>query len=978
MFHHWGSEIRLLILALVLSSANIQAQSGFKSEDELIRSAEREFNDKNYEKAFPLFSQIVSNRPENAHYNYCLGVCIMKASTDKAEAVRFLDVATKSPQNPSDSWLYLGMALHSSYRYEEAIGAFENYKLNAGRSAWNSIKGDLLIKMCRNGIDAKNDLSLQRHRILEKQTSERADFFTQYKNVPEAGRFLKLPKEYEDKNTKGSDESAYLFLPPNGNTIVYANTSKNNDKGYDIFKVLKDQKGLWMFPEMLSDIINSSGDEAFPVVINDGKTLFFSSKGERSTGGYDIFRSDLDPSTGNWSEPLSMGPPVNSPDDDFYYLPTTDKNFAYFSSNRESASGKCNVYKAAIIKEDRNFVTINGFFNCSAGLDLSDAKVTIMNPDDKSIIAQFRTPSHGGDYHLKLPVPSKFLYQVELAGFNSQQELVDLSTVMAQVLIQEILLVRTDDAKEKMTITNRVPVDDKVVAGNKSKANLSIEQNVNDRDMAMAVAPGKNLSSQEKKSASGISEENQAQTNPISDSEKTVNKTPDNPVAKSNSDIKNDGHAERSAESLASNQNSTSVAPSINLSSKQTANSNSAKAEDKVEKHDTSNSGSSVSSAKENTATVDVNNQAVAGNEMKNNPGSAKTGAENKTTNLSDNDRAVADNIVKTHSDLTTTHNNATTSEVHGEEVAAKQSQNNATATKVQPNNTNNGVADNGNNVGKEEELKNAELPLVSVQKVSSENQLVSSEQKDSKQQQDKNSGKPAASTANSVALNSAANADESKNNSSSNTTDKAVAHVSVDKSGNINVSEIGTETKSNSATDVPNNQVALSGTPDTKSTTNILPEDGAKTNAKSNLPDEKGQVRNTTESVPASASLLNEKNNSDSKIEASNVPKNTSSDLQKSKNINNTESVNNQTKSEGTAAGESLSANTKNAEGNTSVKSEKGATSKEIIAVTESQLKEETKATASSLQGDQKAETSGKVNSETIAKNEVANQVPN
>lgn len=528
MFHRLGSAILPVLLALFFITSNVMGQSGYKSEEELIRAAEKFFNEKNYEKAFPLFSQIVSNRPDNSHYNYCLGVCIMEVAPDKAEAVRFLELATKSPQNPNDSWLYLGKAYHSSYKYDEAISAFQSYKLNAGRSAWNNANGDALIQMCKNGIDVKNDLSLQRHRILEKSETVTMDFFLLYKNIPEAGRFLKLPKEYEDKSTKGSHESAYVFLPSSGNTLVYSNASKTNGKGYDIFRVLKDSKGLWMFPEMLSDIINSSGDEAFPVIVNDGKTLYFSSKGARSTGGYDIFRSDLDLSTSSWSEPVPMGPPINSPDDDFYYVPSVDNKFAYFSSNRESAAGKCKVYKVSIINETRNFIAISGLFNCKSGLELSEAKVTIMNPDDRSIIAQFRTPSQDGNYNLKLPVPSTFIYQVELAGFNSQEQLVDLTGYASTKLIQEIYLVRTDEAKENMTITNRIPVEDKVIAGNKSSVNPSITQNVGDRDMALATTNNRNTAVAKSENKPNGEEQNTVSVDGQNNSSKSNETSPSN------------------------------------------------------------------------------------------------------------------------------------------------------------------------------------------------------------------------------------------------------------------------------------------------------------------------------------------------------------------------------------------------------------------------------------------------------------------
>ncbi|MBL7915059.1 MAG: PD40 domain-containing protein [Bacteroidia bacterium] len=475
MLNRTGKPALLPMLMLFLSiSTGIFAQAGYKSEEELIKSAEKFFSEKNYERAFPLYSQIVSNRPDNSYYNYCLGVCIMKAGTDKAEAIRFLDIATKSPQNPSDSWLYLGNAYHQSYRYEEAIAAYENFKLNGGRSSWNNAKGDLLIKMCRNGIMVKNDLSMNRHRILEKAEIEGADFYTLYKNLNDWGRFLKLPKEYEDKNTKERPESAYLFLATKGNVMMYANTGKSSDRGFDVFKVIKDQKGLWTFPEALAEIINTSGDEAFPVIINEGKTIFFSSRGERSTGGYDVFRSDLNESTGTWSEPVSLGPPVNSPADDYYYLPSADNSIAYFASNRESTGTKCHVYKASIIREDRNFVAISGLFNCVAGLDLSDAKVTILDPENRAIVAEFRTPSQQGDYHLKLPSGTKYIYQVELVGFNSQEQLVDLAAYTSPELIQEIMLVRTDQGKEVMNITNRVPVKSDVVAQNNEQKLLQV------------------------------------------------------------------------------------------------------------------------------------------------------------------------------------------------------------------------------------------------------------------------------------------------------------------------------------------------------------------------------------------------------------------------------------------------------------------------------------------------------------------------
>lgn len=663
MLNRTGKPALLPMLMLFLSiSTGIFAQAGYKSEEELIKSAEKFFSEKNYEKAFPLFSQIVSNRPDNSYYNYCLGVCIMKAGTDKAEAIRFLDIATKSPQNPSDSWLYLGNAYLQSYRYEEAIAAYENFKLNGGRSSWNNAKGDLLIKMCRNGIMVKNDLSMNRHRILEKAEIEGADFYTLYKNLNDWGRFLKLPKEYEDKNTKERPESAYLFLATKGNVMMYANTGKSSDRGFDVFKVIKDQKGLWTFPEALAEIINTSGDEAFPVIINEGKTIFFSSRGDRSTGGYDVFRSDLNESTGTWSEPVSLGPPVNSPADDYYYLPSADNSIAYFASNRESSGTKCHVYKASIIREDRNFVAISGLFNCVAGLDLSDAKVTILDPENRAIVAEFRTPSQQGDYHLKLPSGTKYIYQVELVGFNSQEQLVDLAVYSSPELIQEIMLVRTDLGKEVMNITNRIPVKSDVVAQNNEQKLLQV-----------GAAPG------------GV-ESRMA----------TRNSSPVNAVAKEDEEM-----VLASAQPVS--DKTTSGSTSNDNSNNQTSKNNPATAENASNRTSLSNSGS----AGENTKSGSSNTEPTPASDQKSATNKSQTNSNTQSSSIDDvNKNGVAlksDGDKNNNVDPTKTENVSENNSIANIESAAEK--NTAAATKT--NESSNQVKNSQTDAVKNTESKN-------------------------------------------------------------------------------------------------------------------------------------------------------------------------------------------------------------------------------------------------------------------------------
>jgi hypothetical protein len=66
--------------------------------------------------------------------------------------------------------------------------------------------------------------------------------------------------------------------------------------------------------------VNTAFDEEFPALSPDGKTLYFSSKGHNTMGGYDIFKSEWSEQTQAWGEPVNLGSPINSPYDDIYYV----------------------------------------------------------------------------------------------------------------------------------------------------------------------------------------------------------------------------------------------------------------------------------------------------------------------------------------------------------------------------------------------------------------------------------------------------------------------------------------------------------------------------------------------------------------------------------------------------------------------------------------------------------------------------------
>jgi outer membrane protein OmpA-like peptidoglycan-associated protein/tetratricopeptide (TPR) repeat protein len=128
---------------------------------------------------------------------------------------------------------------------------------------------------------------------------------------------------------------------PDKTAAFFSSNRYEGAGGFDIFFSQSNKKGQWERPRGVSEI-NTAGDEYGVVMHPDGRTLFFSSNGHQTMGGYDIFKSEYDGK--HWSKPENVGYPINSTADDIVYSISEDGNRLYFSSNRISGKGGYDVY----------------------------------------------------------------------------------------------------------------------------------------------------------------------------------------------------------------------------------------------------------------------------------------------------------------------------------------------------------------------------------------------------------------------------------------------------------------------------------------------------------------------------------------------------------------------------------------------------------------------------------------------------------
>lgn len=141
-------------------------------------------------------------------------------------------------------------------------------------------------------------------------------------------------------------------ITPNGKTIYFASNRNSGYGGMDIYKAELQSDGKWGRPENLGPSVNTPFDEDAPFIHPDSRTLFFTSNGPHSMGGYDIFKTNF--VGGKWGEPENLGYPINTPTDDNYFTLTANGKMGYFSSERKGGKGGQDIYYFEMPEQDAN------------------------------------------------------------------------------------------------------------------------------------------------------------------------------------------------------------------------------------------------------------------------------------------------------------------------------------------------------------------------------------------------------------------------------------------------------------------------------------------------------------------------------------------------------------------------------------------------------------------------------------------------
>jgi outer membrane protein OmpA-like peptidoglycan-associated protein len=238
--------------------------------------------------------------------------------------------------------------------------------------------------------------------------------------------------DYERLNLPLRDESNHFVgnLASDGRTLIFSAMMRGNvfydakRSENDLYISTRDSLGIWSAPVNLGKVINTMGEESSPFLSADGRTLYFASNGRPGYGDLDIYVSQRKgEGWQDWSEPMNLGPSINSPSFDAYYTIPASGNYAYFVSY-DGGFGKADIFRVKLAENVRpkpvvlvHGKVVNKKTNAPVG-----ASIVFEDLAANKKAGEARSDPKTGAYQIVLPFGVNYGFMAKAEGFFSVRE----------------------------------------------------------------------------------------------------------------------------------------------------------------------------------------------------------------------------------------------------------------------------------------------------------------------------------------------------------------------------------------------------------------------------------------------------------------------------------------------------------------------------------------------------------------------------
>lgn len=292
-----------------------------------------------------------------------------------------------------------------------------------------------------------------------------------YTSLLNGNEWAQPVKMSDNVNSKSWEPSA--SLSPDGNTLYFVSNREGGFGGRDIWRSVKLPNGDWSKPTNLGPEINSPFDEDAPSIQADGITLYYASNGPRSMGGFDILFATWNEENG-WSEPVNIGYPVNSSDDDLFFIPTADNTHAYYSTaTGPDGNGEKDIcFLTFPDKEQTPLTVLSGEITSIFGGAAPGAIITVTDVETGELIGTYKPNSATGRYVIILPPGKNYAVTYEAEDFLFQSDNINIADSMAYQQIERPVELAPLQVGQKIVVRNIFFDSGKSVLKPESKAEL--------------------------------------------------------------------------------------------------------------------------------------------------------------------------------------------------------------------------------------------------------------------------------------------------------------------------------------------------------------------------------------------------------------------------------------------------------------------------------------------------------------------------
>lgn len=219
-------------------------------------------------------------------------------------------------------------------------------------------------------------------------------------------------------NDKGDEIAACVSA--DGNMIYFASDREGGFGGTDIYVCRRLPSGKWSDAKNLGIGVNTPQNEDFPNISPDGNTLYFSSKGHASMGGYDIFKATWDETQKRFVNPRNMGYPVNTSYDDMNFRISKTGQYGYLASVRGAGVGDNDIYRIIFNDADVDYTVIIGQITSKdkSPINYRDAFITVNDIVTNEALGNYLPNPANGRFIIIVP-PGKYNINVEVPGFKN-------------------------------------------------------------------------------------------------------------------------------------------------------------------------------------------------------------------------------------------------------------------------------------------------------------------------------------------------------------------------------------------------------------------------------------------------------------------------------------------------------------------------------------------------------------------------------